>query len=159
MMAEHDDLIRRVERLTAHYIGCIDQDALENWPAFFTDNGLYRITSRQNVARQLPAGFWYCRGRGMLHDRISSLRRANIYEPHYYRHLVSGTRLVRQEAVGWRFHTNFLVVRTMHSGEMSLFATGLFDDLIVDQEGTLLFAEKTVVCDSPRIDTLLVIPL
>jgi anthranilate 1,2-dioxygenase small subunit len=159
MMAEHDDLIRRVERLIAHYIGCIDQDELENWPAFFTDNGLYRITSRQNAARGLPAGFWYCRGRGMLHDRISSLRRANIYEPHYYRHLVSGTRLVRQEPVGWRFHTNFLVVRTMHSGDMSLFAAGLFDDLIVDQEGTLLFAEKTVVCDSSRIDTLLVIPL
>ena len=159
MMADHDDLIRRVERLTAHYICCIDQDELENWPAFFTDNGLYRITSRQNAARHLPAGFWYCRGRGMLHDRISSLRRANIYEPHYYRHLISGTRLVRQEPVGWRFYTNFLVVRTMHSGEMSLFAAGLFDDLIVDQEGTLLFAEKTVVCDSSRIDTLLVIPL
>jgi anthranilate 1,2-dioxygenase small subunit len=159
MMAEHDDLIHRVERLTAHYIGCIDQDELENWPAFFTDNGLYRITSRQNAARGLRAGFWYCRGRGMLHDRINSLRRANIYEPHYYRHLVSGIRLVRQEAVGWRFHTNFLVVRTMHSGDMSLFATGLFDDLIVEQEGALFFAEKTVVCDSSRIDTLLVIPL
>jgi anthranilate 1,2-dioxygenase small subunit len=159
MMAEHDDLIRRVERLIAHYIGCIDQDELENWPGFFTDNGLYCITSRQNAARGLPAGFWYCRGRGMLHDRINSLRRANIYEPHYYRHLVSGTRLVRQEPVGWRFHTNFLVVRTMHSGDMSLFAAGLFDDLIVEHEGTLFFAEKTVVCDSSRIDTLLVIPL
>ena len=40
-----------------------------------------------------------------------------------------------------------------------LFAVGLFDDLIVDHAGALLFQEKTVVCDSPRIDTLLVIPL
>ena len=30
----------------------------------------------------------------MLHDRVLALRRANIYEPHYYRHLVSGTHLV-----------------------------------------------------------------
>lgn len=92
-------------------------------------------------------------------EKLSSLRRANIYEPHYYRHMVSGTRLIRQEPEGWRVHTNFQVIRTMHSGEMSLFAAGLFDDVVVEREGTLLFKEKIVICDSPRIDTLLVIPL
>jgi hypothetical protein len=29
----------------------------------------------------------------------------------------------------------------------------------VEREGALLFQEKTVVCDSSRIDTLLVIPI
>jgi anthranilate 1,2-dioxygenase small subunit len=158
-MAEHDDLIRQVEYLTADYIGCIDQDDLERWPAFFTEDGLYRITARENYERGMPAGFLYCRGRGMLHDRVLALRRANIYEPHYYRHMVSGTRLVRQEPTGWRFHTNFQVIRTMKTGEMSVFAVGLFDDLIVTGETQLLFKEKTVVCDSSRIDTLLVIPI
>jgi anthranilate 1,2-dioxygenase small subunit len=158
-MAEHDDLIRRVEYLTADYIGCIDQDDLERWPAFFTQDGLYRITARENYERGMPAGFFYCIGRGMLHDRVLALRRANIYEPHYYRHMVSGTRLVRQESPGWRFHTNFQVIRTMKTGEMAVFAVGLFDDLIVASETQVLFKEKTVVCDSSRIDTLLVIPI
>jgi anthranilate 1,2-dioxygenase small subunit len=159
MQSEQDRLIRRVERLTAEYIGCIDQDDLERWPTFFTPDGQYRITSRENVARGLPAGVFYCRGQGMLHDRVLALRRANIYEPHYYRHLVSGTRLVRQEAAGWRCHTNFSVIRTMQTGDMMVFAAGLFDDLIVEQDGQLLFHAKTVICDSSRIDTLLVIPL
>jgi len=158
-MAEHDDLIRRVERLMADYIGCIDQDDLERWPTFFTDDGLYRITTRDNYERGMPASFFYCNGRGMLHDRVLALRRANIYEPHYYRHLVSGTRLVGQEPSGWRFHTNFQVIRTMKTGEMSVFAVGLFNDLIVAHEAQVLFKEKTVVCDSSRVDTLLVIPL
>ena len=158
-MAEHDDLIRRVEYLTADYIGCIDQDDLERWPAFFTEDGLYRITARESYERGMLAGFLYCSGRGMLHDRVLALRRANIYEPHYYRHMVSGTRLVRQEPTGWRFHTNFQVIRTMKTGEMSVFAVGLFDDLIVTGETQMLFKEKTVVCDSSRIDTLLVIPI
>ncbi len=158
-MAEHDDLIRRVEYLTADYIGCIDQDDLERWPAFFTDDGLYRIMARENYERGMPAGFLYCNGRGMLYDRVLALRRANIYEPHYYRHMVSGTRLVRQEPTGWRFHTNFQVIRTMKTGEMAVFAVGLFDDLIVASETQVLFKEKTVVCDSSRIDTLLVIPI
>ena len=34
-MAPADDIIYRVERLTADYIGCIDDDALERWPTVF----------------------------------------------------------------------------------------------------------------------------
>jgi anthranilate 1,2-dioxygenase small subunit len=159
-MAQHNDIIHRVERLTADYIGCIDDDTLERWPTFFTADGLYRILSRENYARGMPAGFLYCRGQGMMHDRIMSLRRANIYEPHVYRHMVSGTRLIREEAPDrWHLRTNFQVIRTMHTGEMVLFATGFYDDVLVEREGMLLWHEKTVVCDSSRIDTLLVIPI
>lgn len=159
-MAPAADIIYRVERLIAEYIGCIDDDALERWPRFFTADGLYRIMSRDNYARGLPAAFFYCRGQGMMQDRIMSLRRANIYEPHRYRHLVSGTRLIREEPEhGWRFHTNFQVIRTMHTGDMAVFAVGFFDDVLVERDGVLLVQEKTVVCDSSRIDTLLVIPI
>jgi anthranilate 1,2-dioxygenase small subunit len=159
-MAPYDDIIYRVERLTADYIGCIDDDALERWPAFFTEDGLYRIVSRDNYTRDLPASFFYCRGRGMMHDRVAALRRANIYEPHVYRHLVAGTRLIREEPEGgWRFHTNVQVIRTMHTGEMMVFVVGFFDDVLVEREGMLRFQEKTVVCDTSRIDTLLVIPI
>lgn len=155
-----DDITSRVERLIAEYIGCIDDDALERWPAFFTTDGLYRIATRDNYARGLPASLLYCRGQGMMHDRIAALRQANIYEPHVYRHLVAGTRLLGAEpAAGWRFRTNFQVVRTMHTGEMVVFAVGVFDDLIIEHDGKLLFHEKTVICDSSRIDTLLVIPI
>lgn len=159
-MAQHPDIIHRVERLTADYIGCIDDDALERWPTFFTADGLYRIVSRDNYARGMPASFLYCRGQAMMHDRIMALRRANIYEPHVYRHMVSGTRLIGAEGPDrWRLRTNFQVIRTMHTGDMALFATGFYDDVLVEGEGTLLWQEKTVVCDASRIDTLLVIPL
>jgi anthranilate 1,2-dioxygenase small subunit len=47
----------------------------------------------------------------------------------------------------------------MHTGEMALFAVGVFDDVLVEREGSLLFQSKVVVCDSSRIDTLLVIPI
>ena len=158
-MAHDLDIVHRVERLTADYIGCIDDDALERWPTFFTEDGVYRIVSRENYTRGMPASLFYCQGRGMLHDRVAALRRANIYEPHVYRHLVSGTRLRREEPGGWRLTTNFQVIRTMHTGEMVVFAVGVFEDVLVEREGTLLFHEKIVVCDSSRIDTLLVIPL
>jgi anthranilate 1,2-dioxygenase small subunit len=159
-MASDELIIYQAERLMAAYIGCIDDDALERWPLFFTADGLYRIISRDNYSRGLPAAFFYCRGQGMMQDRIMSLRRANIYEPHVYRHLVSGTRLIGEEPAGsWRLHTNFQVIRTMHTGEMAVFAVGFFDDVLVKRDETWMFQEKTVVCDSARIDTLLVIPI
>ena len=130
---------------------------LERWPTFFTEDGLYRITTRENYERGMPASFTAVDA--ACCTIVLALRRANIYEPHYYRHLVSGTHLVCQEPTGWRFHTNFQVIRTMKTGEMTVFAVGLFNDLIVTSETQVLFKEKTVVCDSSRVDTLLVIPI
>ncbi len=87
------------------------------------------------------------------------MRRANIFEPHWYRHLVTSTRLKGEESGGWRLHSNFAIVRTMQGGEQSLFLAGFYDDVVVEQAGKLLFREKTVVLDSNRVDTLLVIPV
>ena len=65
-MAQPDDIISRVERLTADYIGCIDDDALERWPTFFTEDGLYRIVSRENYARGPASELFILPGTG--HD-------------------------------------------------------------------------------------------
>ena len=63
------------------------------WQEFFTEECLYRILPRESYLNGWPAGLMHCEGRGMLRDRILSLRRANIYEPHWYRHLVSSCLL------------------------------------------------------------------
>jgi hypothetical protein len=47
----------------------------------------------------------------------------------------------------------------MRDGRMDLFAAGVYLDRVRDDEGRLRFAERIVVCDSSRIDTLLAIPL
>jgi len=43
---------------------------------------------------------------------------------------------------------------------MSIFAAGRYlDHVVTTADGTLRFAERLVICDSPRFDTLLAIPL
>ncbi|MFC7436640.1 terephthalate 1,2-dioxygenase, partial [Hydrogenophaga bisanensis] len=54
--------------------------------------------------------------------------------------------------------TPFLVVRTMHTGETTVFATGTYRDRFVVEDSKLLLAERVVACDSSVTDTLLVIP-
>ena len=55
--------------------------------------------------------------------------------------------------------TPFLIVRIMREGEMDLFATGCYRDKVKpDASGALRFAERIVVCDGRRFDTLVAIP-
>jgi len=95
----------------------------------------------------------------MLKDRVSALREANIYEPQRYRHLVSSIKIVEEHGAALDLTANFLVVRTMQEGDMTLFAAGSYLDRVRLTDGTWKFARKTVVLDSRQIDTLLAIPI
>jgi 3-phenylpropionate/cinnamic acid dioxygenase small subunit len=59
----------------------------------FTEDCVYEIVPRENMDLGLPIGIMHCFGRAMLSDRITSLRKANVFEPHTYRHLTSGLEL------------------------------------------------------------------
>ena len=147
-----------VERLHARYVHALDADRLEDWPQFFTENGTYRITTAENEERGLPLPVLYAEGRAMLRDRVASLRHANIYEPQRYRHLVSSILVERLDEQSASSVANFLVVRIMQDGANLLFASGRYLDRIA-LEPEPRYAERIVVCDSRRFDTLLAIPL
>ena len=146
-----------VERLHAQYTHALDADKLEDWPDFFTENGRYRIATAENEARGLPLPVLYCEGRGMMRDRIQSLRHANIYEPQRYRHIVSSVLTEKISASEARSSSNFLVIRIMQDGATLLFASGRYQDRISLKE--MKYDERVVICDSRRFDTLLAIPL
>lgn len=153
------DLLFRVAALNTDYANTIDADRLEDWPGFFEETCLYKITTADNEKRGYAAGVVYADSRAMLADRIAALRQANIYERHSYRHII-GMPSVRSEAEGMIVaETPFLIVRTMRDGKMDLFAAGLYRDRLRQAaDGGLRFAERIVVCDSPRFDTLVAIP-
>lgn len=154
------ELERRVRDLHDRYVRLIDDDKLEDWPALFMPDGLYTITTRENHARGLPLALLSCKGQGMMRDRVTGLRRINVFEPHCYHHQLSGLQCEQLENGVLRCRSGFLVVRTMHTGAVSLFATGVYEDLLVATAvDELRFAERRVITDSRQTDTLLVIPL
>jgi 3-phenylpropionate/cinnamic acid dioxygenase small subunit len=138
----------------------IDSGRLENWPGFFHDRCLYKVTTADNHEKGYQAGLIYADSRAMLVDRIAALREANIYERQRYRHIL-GLPVITGEADGMvSAETSFLVVRTMRDGQMMVFAAGVYQDkLRRNDAGSWRYAERIVVCDSQRIDTLLAIPL
>ena len=147
-----------VENLLARYVHALDDDRLEEWPAFFTERGRYRITTAENRARGLPLCIIQAVSPAMMRDRVAALRHANIYEAQNYRHIVSSTLVTRIDPVTVEAVSNFQVARIMHDGATMLFATGRYlDRIAIGSE--VLFEDKLVVLDSRRVDTLLAIPL
>src|SRR3982751_2565704 len=100
-----------VEELHARYVHALDDGRLEDWPDFFTEDGVYRITTAENEARGLPLPVLLAESRAMLRDRVQSLRHANIYEPQRYRHLMSSTVITPSGGDKAQSTSNFLVIR------------------------------------------------
>ncbi len=149
----------QIEELLARYAHAIDNDALENWPLFFIKDGQYLVTTRENHANGWPVGIMYCDGRGMMQDRVTALRQAIVFEPHVYRHIV-GSILISPAADGsYAVESNFHIMRTGADGTVVTYGCGRYLDEIVQHRGDMQFRKRTVVLDSSRIDTLLVIPL
>jgi len=149
----------RVQEINARYVEAIDDDRLEAWPDFFTEDGRYRITTAENAAQGLPLSLIYATSRAMLRDRVRALREANVYESQRYRHVLGPPRITAAEGTRLRARTPFMVARVMHTGETMLFATGCYEDRVVIGTTLAHFAEKTVILDSRQVDTLLAIPL
>ena len=145
--------------LFADYAHAIDNDRIEDWPTYFTDPCLYRITTRDNHDRGFPASIMLCDSRGMLMDRVVSVRTANVYEPHRYRHMVSCIRVTETGSDFWCLESNYLVTRTMLDGTMAVFSTGVYQDRIVMEDGAPKFNERVVICDHGMINNLIALPL
>ena len=148
-----------VEQLLARYVQCIDDDRLEAWPDFFAAQCDYRIVARENAERGLALATFSCDSHGMLVDRVVSLRNANIYEPHRYRHLVSSTVLNAVSADSVQARSHYAVFRTRTNGVSEVYSVGTYDDDIISAAGALCFRRKVVTFDTNRIDSLLVTPL
>ena len=148
-----------VEAFLADYMHAIDADRLEEWHSFFTPDGAYRVTTRENEELGLPLNIMSCRGHGMFKDRIAALRTANVFEPHVYCHIPGALRITGVNGDVVDSESTFTVIRTTNHGDMRVFVCGRTRDrILMSPEGPKLMT-RTVVLDSRQIDTLLVIPI
>jgi 3-phenylpropionate/cinnamic acid dioxygenase small subunit len=145
--------------LNDQYARCIDEDQLEDWPGFFSETCLYKITTADNYRRGMQAGLIYANTRAMLQDRVASLRKANVYEGHRYRHVIGAPAIMKQDGETLDSESAFLVIRIMRDGTLSLFATGKYVDRIIAGSTAIQFSQRIVVCDGGNIDALLAMPL
>jgi anthranilate 1,2-dioxygenase small subunit len=143
----------------ADYCHYIDDDRLEDWLDFFTEDCVYKILSRENVENDLPLELLSCRNKNMLRDRILSLREANIYNIHFDKHILGAVRILAEENGAYRVQANYTVYQSNQDGVSELFNVGTYRDLIVFADGKPLFKEKIAIADTFGIPRLLSTPI
>ncbi len=153
------DVRDAIHDLMADYCHYIDDDRLEDWLDFFTEDCVYKILSRENVENDLPLELLSCRNKNMLRDRILSLREANIYNIHFDKHILGAVRILAEENSAYRVQANYTVYQSNQDGVSELFNVGTYRDLIVFADGKPLFKEKIAIADTFGIPRLLSTPI
>lgn len=153
------DLQHDVQELIARHAELIDDDRLEEWPELFVADCVYKVIPRENEDRGMPLAVIHCDSRNMLIDRVVSLRKANIYPTHFYRHVLSTARITAVEPDVIRAQTNYVVFQTRNDGHTEIYNAGKYVDEIVASDDGLRFRSKKAVFDTNRVDTLMVRPV
>lgn len=153
------DLYFRLERLYARYARAIDDDRLEDWPNFFADDCRYRIVSADNHDEGLPLAVIQADSKAMLRDRVASIRKANIFEDHRYKHFLSALDVTAVANGVADVVANYQVIRIDIRGDAMLFSVGRYQDRVRIDCDPPVFLDRLVIFDNERVDTLLALPL
>jgi anthranilate 1,2-dioxygenase small subunit len=148
-----------VERLNYDYAEVLDSGAIEQWPAFFTEDAVYRVTSKENADGGFPAGLIYCQGMGMLKDRAFALANTETFMPRYTQHHVNNVRVLSVEKDLVRAEANYMVLETLTDEPTRILQAGKYIDRIVRDGDRLLFKERQCVYHTLVIPNALVFPV
>lgn len=156
-----DPLMLRLEmsELLDRYVSLLDNDRLEDWAALFTEECLYEIVPKENADFDLPAPIIHCANAKMLRDRVTSLRNANIYEKHTYRHMISGLIIESADGDTVAMQSNYVVINTGQDGVSHVYQAGCYRDVAVRTSAGWRFKVKRVIYDTLRVQTLLATPI
>ena len=153
----------QIEDLNARYAQAIDDDKLESWPEFFVDDGTYAIVPRENIELGYEIAIVSCRNRAMMTDRVFAIRKASLYGPHRYRHIISRSLIAPGDGDTIAAVTPFVVfqMRTdpIDFGRVETYALGEYRDVYVSTGDGLRLKSRLVVLDNSTVKTLLATPL
>jgi anthranilate 1,2-dioxygenase small subunit len=156
---EHAELRAELRDFYEEYAVCLDEDELERWPDFFTEDCRYRVTSRENYDQQLPYGLIYCINKNMLKDRLMALRQTTMFEPRSLRHFISALRVRQVDGDTIQAQANFAILESLSDREPVVNMVGRYIDTIVRTPDGFLFKDRDCIADNYRIRTSLIIPV
>ena len=149
-----------IEEFNTEYATVLDAGRVADWPDFFTEDAIYRITGRENWDAKLPVGLIYCEGMGMLRDRALAISKTTMFAPRYLLHQIGNTRVHSVDAAGIvAAEANYALFETLVDERTTLQQVGRYHDRFVRAGGRLRLKERHCVYDSVIIDTALIYPV
>lgn len=148
-----------IDELNAAYCAALDEQRFNEWPAFFLENGCYKVQARENFDRGLPLALIALESRGMMKDRVYGVTQTIYHAPYYTRHVVSPARVLGEEEGLVRAQAHYAVFRTRPGDTSEVYNVGRYIDEIVRTADGLKFASRLCVYDSEMVLNSLIYPI
>ena len=153
------ELRLEIEEFHTEYCWTLDNGKLEDWPGYFTEDAVYRITARENADAGLPVGLVYADSRAMIRDRAFAIQHTQMYAPRYMQHFVSNVRVLQIAGDLVKAQSNYLLLQTLVDGPTTIHQSGRYYDTFKRVGGKLLLKERQCVYDTVLIANDLVLPV
>jgi len=153
-----------IEDFHTAYCWALDSGKLEDWPAFFTEDAVYRITARENADRNLPVGLVYAEGKAMIRDRAFAIAKTQMFAPRYMQHFVTNVRVLSVDGTTIKAQSNYLLLQTLMEGPTTIHQAGRYYDTFCYETGArdagrLLLKERQCIYDTLLIANDVVYPV
>jgi 3-phenylpropionate/cinnamic acid dioxygenase small subunit len=140
------------------YYTVLDDLRLNEWPALFTEDCVYRVIPRENYEAGYTLSTIYAESRGMLVDRVMGMTRTQMFAPRYYRRFPGPLRIVSRDGDSVRTRHNLLVVQTLIDKKTEIVLSAVCHDVLVPDGERNRLRERIVVFDSEMIPNSLIYP-
>jgi len=152
-------LLPAMTRLYEDYADTVDNQDLDGWCSYFTEDCRYRVIGRENYDAGLPHATIYCDGLAMVQDRAKATNECTVYEPRYLRHFLSRLRVEKVVDAELHVTCSFMVVESVSDMEPYVHTVGRYVDIVVQTPAGLRFKSRDCVYDNYRIFNSLIFPI
>jgi len=151
----------KIEEFNTEYSAALDDQDINRWPSFFTDDAFYRVTAKENFDQGLPVGLVWLEGRAMFLDRVAAIENTMVFAPRYLRHYVTNVDVLGfNDAQEICAKANYLIVETLMEDSTKIFQAGIYQDIFVyDESGCLKLKFRDCIYDSLLIPNDMVFPV
>jgi 3-phenylpropionate/cinnamic acid dioxygenase small subunit len=147
-----------IEEFNTAYCNALDTKNLDAWVNFFTEDCVYKITSRQNYDDSLDGGLVFDDSIGMLKDRAYVLKNTQYFAPRTIMHICGNTTVCSVDNI-IHSSTNYIYLETLVEEETKLHLSGTYYDKFVMVDNNLKLKQRVVVYDSNLINSALIYPI
>ena len=75
------DMMLEIQALYTRYADLIDEGPLSEWPTLFVEDAVYKIVTRENLARGWALALMSCDSRGAIEDRVYAIEHLSMTIP------------------------------------------------------------------------------
>ena len=152
-------LHHQIDQLNAAYAAALDDKRFDDWPLFFTEDGHYKVQSRENFDRGLPLALIALESQGMMKDRVYGITQTIFHSPYYMRHIISPARITSNLGAVITSETNYAVFRTKPGSASEVYNVGRYIDELIKKGDSWKFRSRLCVYDSEMILNSLIYPI